>query len=183
MGDISKWCLNTSRTTASAQARLVFSPKTKPEQGYRVSMRKVNFPTEAGHLDMPSASQCHGGVMSLGPPVTSAAVCGTPWPCKICGQEPHFTVWHAGDERATDLFDTETRICDACWHQPDNLARKRAKKTVKAMSTVKVTKKATVVMKATNAKVAKKGKATVTKKGVATMKAMRAMKTRVKNAT
>ena len=39
------------------------------------------------------------------------------WPCKLCGKEPFGTVWHIGDEDATSIFDTATRICDPCYTQ------------------------------------------------------------------
>ena len=39
----------------------------------------------------------------------------TPWPCKVCGKEPFFTVWHVGDDGATSPLNTETRICDKCY--------------------------------------------------------------------
>ena len=41
----------------------------------------------------------------------------TPWPCKVCGKEPFFTVWHVGDDGATSPLNTETRICDKCYTQ------------------------------------------------------------------
>ena len=41
----------------------------------------------------------------------------TPWPCKVCGKEPFDTEWHIGDDDATSILDTETRICDKCYTQ------------------------------------------------------------------
>ena len=41
----------------------------------------------------------------------------TPWPCKVCGKEPFFTVWHVGDDGATFPFSSDTLICDKCYSQ------------------------------------------------------------------
>ena len=47
----------------------------------------------------------------------------TPWPCKVCGKEPFDTEWHIGDDDATSIFDTETRICDKCYSKLDSKPR------------------------------------------------------------
>ena len=37
----------------------------------------------------------------------------TPWPCAWCNLEPHDAVWRPLD--GATPFDTEERVCDACW--------------------------------------------------------------------
>ena len=42
----------------------------------------------------------------------------TPWPCARCNREPIDTVWRPLD--GTNAFDTEERICGACWVEPES---------------------------------------------------------------
>ena len=49
----------------------------------------------------------------------------TPWPCKVCGKEPFFTVWYVGDENPLNI---ETRICDKCYSKLDFKPRREQPK-------------------------------------------------------
>ena len=42
----------------------------------------------------------------------------TPWPCARCNREPIDTVWRPLD--GATAFDTEERICGACWLVEDD---------------------------------------------------------------
>ena len=42
----------------------------------------------------------------------------SPWPCARCNREPFHTVWRPLD--GATAFDTEERICGACWVEPES---------------------------------------------------------------
>ena len=42
----------------------------------------------------------------------------SPWPCARCNREPRDTVWRPLD--GATWFDTEERICGACWVEPES---------------------------------------------------------------
>ena len=45
----------------------------------------------------------------------------TPWPCKLCGNDPLHTVRHSGDADATSILDTATRVCNDCYENARNM--------------------------------------------------------------